>query len=704
MAAAQTVARRGGGARRDRGRRGGRRDRAGGRRAAAAYGSSDAMLTGAGGVRLDTSYFTAGGAGRRPAVLLAHGFGGSKDDVRGQAEKLARHGYAVLTWSARGFGRSGGQIGLNAPDGEVADVGRLVDWLARQPRGAARRARRPAGRRLRGLVRRRGSRCWPPATTAGSTPSRPAMTYWNLADALFPDGVYKKLWAGIFFSGGSPGERLGSAAPGATAVRLPPPVRPAPRRGPRARPRRATRSAAASTPAVCALYKRVAVAGTPGRRGPRAARRAQPVGGREPDQGARADRAGPDRLAVHPRPVRRDGQGDQGQRRTRVGRLDRRRPRRRRHRDARVDGRVTAWFDRYLKGDTSTRTGPAFRVTRTGGLNSTDGSVRAARRERARVPRPRRRRRPADRARRRAAAHHQPGRRRTARDLRGARRRRPDPALPLGAGRGLSAGLPRPVRAVRLRAAAPLHHPHRRPHGHRRGRHRRTATRCSSPSSTTSARTAGRRCRRGLATPVRVDRIAAGRHGDDPRCPPSTTTSPRATGMRLVLATTDLGYASPAAPASYTVSLAGPALTVPADADAAHGRRRAAVVGVGAAAGRRWRWPRRCCSPAAAGSGPARPTRRWPTCRCRSRAEQAVREVRRPVRRARPVLPGRAGPGARPARAQRRGQDHHAADADGPDPPGRGRDPGVRRGGAARRAGAVPGRARSWRAPASCRT
>src|SRR5689334_11591823 len=94
---------------------------------------SDAMLDGAGGVRLDTSYFTAGGKGRRPAVLLGHGFGGSKDDVRGQAEALARHGYAVLTWSARGFGHSTGRIGLNAQSGEVADVSKLVDWLATRP-------------------------------------------------------------------------------------------------------------------------------------------------------------------------------------------------------------------------------------------------------------------------------------------------------------------------------------------------------------------------------------------------------------------------------------------------------------------------------------------------------------------------------------------------------------------------------------------
>ncbi|MGW6508787.1 alpha/beta fold hydrolase, partial [Streptomyces niveus] len=64
------------------------------------------------GARIDTSYFTAGDDGdkRRPAVLLGHGFGGSKNDVRAQAEKLARDGYAVLTWSARGFGESTGKI------------------------------------------------------------------------------------------------------------------------------------------------------------------------------------------------------------------------------------------------------------------------------------------------------------------------------------------------------------------------------------------------------------------------------------------------------------------------------------------------------------------------------------------------------------------------------------------------------------------
>ncbi|CAM5243256.1 alpha/beta fold hydrolase [Streptomyces violaceorubidus] len=53
---------------------------------------ADQVMAVGDGVRLDTSYFTAGPGGRRPAVLLAHGFGGSKDDVREQAEDLARAG------------------------------------------------------------------------------------------------------------------------------------------------------------------------------------------------------------------------------------------------------------------------------------------------------------------------------------------------------------------------------------------------------------------------------------------------------------------------------------------------------------------------------------------------------------------------------------------------------------------------------------
>ena len=64
-----------------------------------------------------------------PAVLLAHGFGGSKDGVAEEAQLLADAGYVVLAYTARGFGESTGQISMNAPDFEVADARALVDYL-----------------------------------------------------------------------------------------------------------------------------------------------------------------------------------------------------------------------------------------------------------------------------------------------------------------------------------------------------------------------------------------------------------------------------------------------------------------------------------------------------------------------------------------------------------------------------------------------
>ena len=68
-----------------------------------------------------------------PAVLVAHGFGGSKASVDADARQLAQRGFVALAWSARGFGASSGQIALDAPDAEVADARALVDWLAARP-------------------------------------------------------------------------------------------------------------------------------------------------------------------------------------------------------------------------------------------------------------------------------------------------------------------------------------------------------------------------------------------------------------------------------------------------------------------------------------------------------------------------------------------------------------------------------------------
>jgi ABC-2 type transport system ATP-binding protein len=288
------------------------------------------------GVRLDTSYYTSAATGRRPAVLLAHGFGGSKDDTRQQAEDLARDGYAVLTWSARGFGRSTGKIGLNDPEGEVADVSRLVDWLAKRPEVQLDKHGDPrvgvAGASYGGAV----------SLLAAGYDDRvdaiaPAITYWNLADALFPNGVFKKLWAGIFFNSGGGCDRFRAD--------------------------------------LCRMYQRVAESGIPDARA-RALLEARspsavatrvkvptllvqgqtdslfPLG--QADAAAKAIRANGAPVDVDWISGGHDG-----------GDLE----------NGRVRSRVRAWFDRYLKHDEHTGTGPAFRVTRTGGVDSTDGAA-----------------------------------------------------------------------------------------------------------------------------------------------------------------------------------------------------------------------------------------------------------------------------------------------------------------------------------------
>ncbi|TNM61183.1 alpha/beta fold hydrolase [Streptomyces sp. NP160] len=87
-------------------------------------------------VSLDATLYEPDGASRAapvPAVVLAHGFGGSKADLAAQGRSLARAGYAALAYTARGFGASGGYVHLDDPDYEVADARALVDLLAARP-------------------------------------------------------------------------------------------------------------------------------------------------------------------------------------------------------------------------------------------------------------------------------------------------------------------------------------------------------------------------------------------------------------------------------------------------------------------------------------------------------------------------------------------------------------------------------------------
>jgi ABC-2 type transport system ATP-binding protein len=180
--------------------------------------------TGDDAVELDTTVYVPASAEEEPApaVVLAHGFGGSKQSVAGDAAALAERGYVVLTYSARGFGRSTGQIGLNDPRYEVADLSTLLDLLAERDEVALDGDGDPrvgvAGGSYGGALALLGA-----AYDDRVDAIAPQITWNSLSTALFPSqvgavedagtvaatpqdagaGVYKRLWAGLFFGVGS---------------------------------------------------------------------------------------------------------------------------------------------------------------------------------------------------------------------------------------------------------------------------------------------------------------------------------------------------------------------------------------------------------------------------------------------------------------------------------------------------------------------
>jgi ABC-2 type transport system ATP-binding protein len=139
-------------------------------------------------VNLSATLYLPEAGGLAPAVLLAHGWGGTKDSVAEEAAAYADRGYVVLAWTARGFGTSGGEVHLNSPDFEVADARKLVDYLATRPEVAKDGRGDPvvgvAGRSYGGALA---------LMLAGTDPRIDAVvptdTWHDLRQALFPQGA-----------------------------------------------------------------------------------------------------------------------------------------------------------------------------------------------------------------------------------------------------------------------------------------------------------------------------------------------------------------------------------------------------------------------------------------------------------------------------------------------------------------------------------
>jgi len=290
-------------------------------------------------VDLDTDLFVPRGvdaAHPAPAVVLSHGFGGSLDDERGDALDAARRGYVVLTYSARGFGRSTGLVGLDSPDYEVKDVEQLITMLAQRPDVVHDSASDPrvglAGGSYGGGVS---------LLTAAYDPRVDAVAAditWNdLATSLAPGGVFKQGWASDLFG-------LSAVRPGVTPQVCP-----------------------GFTPEACAAYADTEASGEPSAQTVALLHRssvADVIGRlRVPTllvQGEQdtlfplqqADVTADALRAAHV-PVKEvwvQGGHDGG------FAAD----------DARVRDLTGAWFDRWLRRDRAVRTGPGFEAARTG--------------------------------------------------------------------------------------------------------------------------------------------------------------------------------------------------------------------------------------------------------------------------------------------------------------------------------------------------
>jgi ABC-2 type transport system ATP-binding protein len=158
-------------------------------------------------VQLDTSLYLPE-ITPAPAVLLSQGFGGDKSSLDSEARSFAEHGYIALTYTARGFGRSGGLIHFAAPGYEVHDGELLISQLA-----ARKDVKRVNGKPQ--IATAGGSYGGALSLLIAAADHRvgavSADITWNdLSHALFPNfagsgsGVFKRLWAGQLFANGFP--------------------------------------------------------------------------------------------------------------------------------------------------------------------------------------------------------------------------------------------------------------------------------------------------------------------------------------------------------------------------------------------------------------------------------------------------------------------------------------------------------------------
>jgi putative CocE/NonD family hydrolase len=137
-----------------------------------------------------------------PGIIINHGFTGQWTDSGSEARSLASHGYVVLRYSSRGFGKTPGEVDLMGPK-ETQDLLDAVHWL-----------NNPANPVVGGMVTHNdigqfggsygGAHAWALARSGDPAVRTvvPTATWSNIYSALLPNNVELLAYVNGFFATG----------------------------------------------------------------------------------------------------------------------------------------------------------------------------------------------------------------------------------------------------------------------------------------------------------------------------------------------------------------------------------------------------------------------------------------------------------------------------------------------------------------------
>jgi ABC-2 type transport system ATP-binding protein len=143
-----------------------------------------------------------------PAVLMTHGYGGTRAGLAGKATRYAKAGYVAMAYDSRGFGESDGTSGFNGPK-EVADAKALLDLLA--DRDAVFTAGDDPAVGMDGGSYGGGIQLNVAAADDRLDAIIPRITWNSLNQAAAPNDIIKLTWDSVILAAGAPaGYRRGN--------------------------------------------------------------------------------------------------------------------------------------------------------------------------------------------------------------------------------------------------------------------------------------------------------------------------------------------------------------------------------------------------------------------------------------------------------------------------------------------------------------